>query len=255
MTIQTKSKFYYMDSVSSTNQYVDFDEGSGELTATLTSGSYTLTDFATELARAMTAAGGQTYTATLNRTTRKITLSASSNFSLLLSSGSHTASSGLVLAGFSGSSDRASTNSYEGASACGSEYKPQYFLQKYVPSTDLQKEVMPSINQSASGKVEVLSFGTVKFIEMEIPFCTSLSQSGAAIENNATGEADVRSFLQAIVKKIDFEFIPDRDTVATFEKVILESTPEDSKGVGYRLREMLPLAGYFTTGKLILRVV
>jgi len=255
MTIQTKSKFYYMDSVSATTQYVDFDEGAGELTATLTSGSYSLTDFATELARAMTAAGGQTYTVSLNRSTRKITISATGNFSLLLSSGTHTASSGLVLAGFSGGSDRASTNSYLAASTVGSEYKPQYFLQKYVPSDNLQKEVMPSINQSASGKVEVLSFGTVKFIEMEIPFCTSLTQSGVAIENNATGEADIRSFLQAAVKKIDFEFMPDRDTETTFEKVILEKTPEDSKGVGYRLKEMLPLAGYFSTGKLTLRVV
>ena len=255
MTIQTKSKFYYMDSVSATTQYVDFDEGSTELTATLTSGSYSLTDFITELARAMTAAGGQTYTVSLNRSTRQITISATGNFSLLLSSGTHIASSGLILAGFSGASDRTSTNSYEAVSKVGSEYKPQYFLQKYVPSDNLQKEVMPSINQSASGKVEVLSFGTVKFIEMDIPFCTSLTQSGVAIENNATGEADIRSFLQAAVKKIDFEFMPDRDTEATFEKVILEKTPEDSKGVGYRLKEMLPLAGYFSTGKLTLRVV
>lgn len=245
-----------MDSVTLSNSYIDFDEGGSALTAQLDSGSYSLTAFASELAKAMTAAGGQTYTVAFSRSTRKLTISATGNFSLLLSSGTHTGVSALVLAGFSGSSDRTGTNSYVGASVCGYEYKPQYLLQKYVPSANFQKEIMPSVNESASGKIEVLSFGTVNFIEMIIPFCTDISQGASSpIEDNSSGVANINSFLQAITKKIDFEFMPDRDTTSTFQKVLLESTPLDGKGVGYRLKEMFPLAGYFTTGKLTLRVV
>mgnify|MGYP003657877872 CR=1 FL=1 len=245
-----------MDSVTLSNSYVDFNEGGSALSAQLDSGAYSLTAFALELARVMTAAGGQTYSVVFSRSTRKLTISATGNFALLLSSGAHTGVSALILAGFSGGADRTGTNSYVGASTCGYEYKPQYFLQKYVPSANFQKEIMPSVNESASGKIEVLSFGTVNFIEMIIPFCTDVSQGAAgAIENNASGVANINSFLQAVTKKIDFEFMPDRDTESTFQKVLLESTPLDGKGVGYRLKEMFPLAGYFTTGKLTLRVV
>ena len=259
MTITTKSKFYYMDSVTLSNSYIDFNEGSGALSAQLTSGSYTITDFATEIARAMTSASGSglTYSASVsNRSTRLITISTTSTFSLLLSSGSHTGSSALVLAGFTGGSDLTGASTYTGTAGCGTEYKPQYLLQKYVPSDNFQKEIMPSVSQSASGKVEILSFGTVNFIEMNIPFCTDISQgSGSPVENNSSGVADVNNFLKAITKKIDFEFIPDVSSPGTFQKVILESTPEDNQGVGYKLQEMFPLAGYFTTGKLRLRVV
>jgi len=112
------------------------------------------------------------------------------------------------------------------------------------------------VNQSASGKVEVLSFGIVPYVQLEIPFCTDIDQgSGGVIETNATGVADVIAFLKAITAKINFEFIADVDNRGVYQKVLLETAPGNSKGVGYKLKEMLPLNGYFTTGKLKLRVI
>lgn len=55
--IRTKSKFYYGHTIDSDNNLLDFKEGAGtELTATLNVGEYSLTDFVTEVARALNAA-------------------------------------------------------------------------------------------------------------------------------------------------------------------------------------------------------
>ena len=53
MSITTYSQFFYGHTITESNYYLDFNEGSGELTAELNSGSYSLEDFATEVARAM----------------------------------------------------------------------------------------------------------------------------------------------------------------------------------------------------------
>jgi len=267
MTIATRSVFYYMDNIELSTSYVDFKEDGAAMEAQLVTGAYSLGDFATELTRVMTAkselsGNGWTYTPTVNRTTRKLTISAvggesntAQTFSLLTQSGSHAGSSALIVAGFSGT-DKTGATSYEGSSGIGNEYKPQFLLQKYIPSENYQERLSPSVNQSASGKVEVLSFGIVPYIQMEIPFCTDINQgTEGIIENNATGVADVIAFLKAITAKINFEFIPDVDSRGTYQKVLLESAPGSSKGVGYKLKEMLPLNGYFTTGKLKLRVI
>ena len=102
----------------------------------------------------------------------------------------------------------------------------------------------------------MISFGTVNFTELNIPFITDIDQgSNGAIETNLTGVADARAFLTAITTKNPLEFMKDRDSI-TFEKLILESTKEARDGTGYRLNELFNrgLAGYYETGKLVFRV-
>jgi len=256
MSISTHSRFFFDYDVDSSNNALDFDEGGGELNATLNVGSYTFTEFAAEIKRAMDDVGGQAYTVTANRSTRTITISATSNFSLLITSGSNAGSSVFGDAGFTGA-DVSGTNSYEGNTTAGSEYTTQFILQNYIPSTNFQKAASGVVNKAASGAVEVVTFGTEKFIRMQFLFITDITQGGSVIRNRPSGVSDFRTFMQFMITKQPFEFMPDEDTVATFQKVILESTPEDGDGIGYRLQELFTrgLPGYYDSGNITLRVI
>lgn len=256
MSLTTHSKFYYDYVVSDDALYIDFSEGASELTATLDIGSYSLTDFVAELSRALNAAGALDYTVTLNRTTRKITIAASGDFELLVSTGSHEGTSAFGLAGFSGA-DLTGEDSYEGAAA-GSAYTTQFILQSYVSPDDFQDSTYGSVNKSASGKLEVISFGTETFVEANLKYATNYEHGAdAPIRSNATGVADLRALMQYLTTKGPLEFMPDEDTPNTFYTVVLESTPDDNKGLRYKLKELYGqgLPGYFETGTLKFRVL
>lgn len=254
--INTFSKFYYGYTITEDNYLLDFSEGGGELTAELAIGSYTPTEFSVVVKTALDTAGEFTYFVTFDRATRKFEIEAEDTFSLLLSSGSHAEDGPWELMGFTGS-DRSGFSHYTGDSASGSVWAPQFKLQDYVPSSDLQQAVDATINKSASGRVEVVKFGTEKFIEMNVRFITDIAQDGTVLKTDESGVANARSFLQFAVTKSPFEFMPDVSDANTYETVILESTPESATGVGYRLREMYDkgLPGYYETGKLKLRVL
>lgn len=74
--------------IDSSNNKLDFNEGGSELTATLTSGTYTLSELATEIKTQMDAAGDLTYTVSVS-SDDKFTISATGAFSLLPQSGSN----------------------------------------------------------------------------------------------------------------------------------------------------------------------
>ena len=59
-----------------------FNEGGGNLTATITEGNYDSTAFCTALKTAMEAVGGDTYTITVSSTTNKITIASTGTFSM-----------------------------------------------------------------------------------------------------------------------------------------------------------------------------
>lgn len=254
--ISTFSKFYYIESVDDTNYSLNFNEGAAELEAQIAVGGRTPTDLASAVQDALNDAGGQTYTVTFNRSARTFTIAASSNFSLLITSGSQLDQSIFSLIGFTGA-DLSGANSYTG-SAAASEYLPQFKLQSYVDQEDLQEAVQGSINESAKGDIEVVSFGTRKFFELNITFITDIEQDAdSVIESNASGVSSARLFMRFITSKRKFEFIPDRDDVDTFHTVLLESTEEHKDGLGYRLKEMYAkgLPGFFETGLIRLRLV
>jgi hypothetical protein len=89
-------------------------------------------------------------------------------------------------------------------------------------------------------------------------YCTDISQpSGGPITSNSTGISEVRAFLQHLVEKNHVEFMEDKDTEATFETFILESTEQRRDGTGYRLKERwdINLPGYYDTGILKFRLL
>lgn len=255
--IYTYSKFNYGLSIDSTNNKLNFSEGGGELTATLSSGSYTLGDFVTAISSALNAAGALDYTVTLNRSTNVITISASGNFNILLSTGTNVGVSFADLMGFTQSLDLTGTNTYSGSSGAGFEYYPQFYLQSYVPPEIYKQSADATVNKTASGRVEVVRFGIEQFIEMDIKFITNLPMDGVLIKNNPSGLDAALDFLSDVSNKTKFEFVPNASSPSTFYKVIVESMPGIQNGTGFKLKELFTnnLPDIYETGVIKLRVI
>jgi hypothetical protein len=257
MSLTTHSQFYFGYEVDESNRSLDFSEGAAELQATVEIGSYSLTEFADAVEDALNEAGALTYTVSINRTTRILTVAAGSSFELLVSSGSRAASSVYALMGFTGS-DRTGDDSYAGDAAAGSAYNTQFILQSYVPPEHFIQAASAVVNKSASGKVEVIKFGEEQFIEADFKFITSRSMpTGGMIRNSASGLTNFLTFMEFLITKAPLEFMPDENTPSTFYKVILESVPSFSDGTGFRLKELVDrgLPGFYETGVMKFRVV
>ena len=254
-TIQTLSAFYFNTKVESTNYALDFDEGGGEIQASLDIGDYTMEELATEIARAMNVVGGQTYTCTLNRTTRIYTISASSNFSLLSFTGSRLGSSIWSTIGYVTTSDKTGANTYDGDNASGSEYRPQFILKDYIARDDFRVKEDAVVNRAVSGEIQSVTYGDGARIQMEINLITNktgLNQS--YFYSNATGKADALTFMNYLITKSKVEFMPDVSTRSTYYKVILESTEESDTGTQFSLKNM-QVPDFYTTGPLIFREI
>lgn len=256
MSITTTPVFYYDFQVTTNDIYINFDEGIGELTATVPAKSYSFTDLAAAIATAMNGIGGQTYTVTANRSDRTYTISAPSNFDLLFSSGSNAGLSIASVIGFS-ATDKTGSNSYDSDTSAGSEFIPQFRLQNYVTLDDYQEKAQANINESASGIVEVFSIGTRKFLEFNIGPTTdnAMRKSGGLFVNDSSAVSKLRSFMEYAITKGDIEFMPDQNDKNTFNTIILERTPTSSTGTGFKLRELYGrgLVGFFETGLLRFR--
>lgn len=253
MSITTTPVFYYGYTVTVNDIYINFYEGIGELTATVTAGSYSFTDLANAISTAMNNVGGQLYTVTANRLDQTYTISAPSNFDLLFATGSNAGLSIAGVIGFSG--DSTGANSYTGTTA-GSSYIPQFPLQDYVALEDFQEAAQANINESASGSVEVFSIGNRRFLEFKIgPVTDNPMRKGGLFINETDAVSKLRDFMTYAITKGDIEFMPDIIDRNTFNTIILERTPTSGTGTGFKLRELYGrgLVGFFETGLLKFR--
>jgi hypothetical protein len=255
MSLTTFSKFYYGHEVTSDNNVIEFNEGGPTLTAAIQPGFYTLTEYALAVAQALTDAGALTYTGSVSRSSRKITISAGSNFALLVSSGT-AGSSAFPMMGFSGA-DLTGASTYTGNNGSGYVYSPQFILQDHVSSDNFKRTIQAQVNESADGTTEVVRFGVVRFVRFNIMMITNISMDGIVIRNNPTGVSEANQFMNYITKIAPIEFMPDELTVATFQKIQLESTQQSKDGIDYTLKEFYDkgLPGIFETGVLTFRVL
>lgn len=260
--IDTFSSFYYDLQVTSEpfNGFMNLNEGSGEVTVEIPVGSYTLSTLAQTINTQLLSQATLDYTVTVNRVTRKYTIAASTNFDLLINTGSNADSSIWELIGFNTDSDRTGQNSYTSDNPIGSVYLPQFKLQSFVPDDDLREFNQATVNVAANGTtLEVINFGLARFLEMDIKFITSREgvADGAYILHNSRGLEEARDFMQYITGKREFEFNPDRDDPSEFSRLILESSPGYPNGTGYRLRELFnqDLRDIYETGILRMRIV
>lgn len=256
MSLSTFSVFYFGHTITRDNSSLDFSEGGPELQASLNVGDYSLEEFCAEVKRAMDTVGGQVYTVSVNRTTRLITISSTSTFSLLSGTGSRIGTGVWTLLGYT-ATNKTGANSYLAQNPSGSEYKPQHLLEDHIPSTNSVEKNDASVNESASGIVQVITFGTVRYIQLNIKYATNLTVRTiqGSIENQTNGATNLVAFMEYIITKAKFEYMADRSNRTSFQKVLLEKTEKSRTGTAFTLEELKDAPGYFETGKLTLRVV
>lgn len=256
MAIDSFSKFFYGTTVTNENPYLNFSEGAGELSIQVPAKSYTPSELIQQIANSLNEVGGLTYSVGFNRFTRTVTISADGVFELLVNTGSQGGTSLFPLLGFEGA-DRTGLSSYEANKQYAKEYKVQLKFQSYVPPEHNQSLVQSVINKTATGAVEVVTFGTESFYEAELKFITNLPMDNYVIRNNRTGVEDATEFMREITKKRRFEIMPDEQSPDVFDKVILESTPEASDGTSFKLKELTSenIRDVYDIGILKLRVV
>lgn len=101
--------------VDSTNNKIDFNDGSGNVVATISSGTYSATDLGTEIKTQLDASGSLTHTVTYDTATGLWTIAASGTFSLLWNTGANLANTAAGLVGFSTASDSTGAATYTGS--------------------------------------------------------------------------------------------------------------------------------------------
>lgn len=255
MALHTFSKFFYDFVIDSDSETLPFDEGTGEVIAEITRGSYAPTVGLFNIASAMNNAGTQSYSITLDRATRLVTISATNPFDLLVATGS-VANNAFAKLGFTGS-DRTGSNIYTGNLPIARVYYPQFKLQDYMPSSINVKSIDPTVRKTADGRVEVVRFGTERFVEMSIKYATNKPMDGRVIKNNPTGLDDLVEFMEHVITKAPVEFMPDEDLPNTYEILLIEKTADDKSGMAYSLDEQYKrnLPDIYETGKLTFRLI
>lgn len=257
MTIQTIPVFYYIDPISASNNLFDFLEPSGlniELNATIASGAYSLTSLMSAVQDSLNALGDLTYSLSLNRDTRLVTITCSAIFDMLITSGS-SADKIFSTLGFNGA-DLTGATSYTGDTAIGSTYSPQFRPQEFKSFNDNKENIAASVNESADGIVEVLTFGVVSRMTMNLKYITDrLRGKDSRIANNQNALSELRTFLDFLITKQDLEFMIDKSDTSTFDTVFLDRTATSRAGVGYEIRELIGegLNDYYETGRLVFR--
>ena len=254
--LDTLSAFTYGHTITLQNQNIDFVDDVDILVAKIAVGSYSLEDFGDAIATALNdVATNLTYSVTLDRPNRTFTVTADGNFELLVASGANITTGAFSLMGYTGA-DTPSATSAVANNPSGSIYFPQFRLQRFTDFIDQVEKSSSVVKSSATGQVEVVSYGDIQFMNCDIMFATDITGQGV-IENNATGVADLRAFMTYIIGKHPIEFIPDKDDLNTFTKCILESTRESRNGTAFTLKEMISkgLAYYFETGTLTFRKI
>lgn len=257
MALKSFSKFYYGHKVTNENCYIDFDEGNGPLRATMNPGSYTLSDYVNEVARAMGNAGLQDYSASLNRKTRKITIEAQNNFSLLAETGPNVSFGAFELMGFD-EADLSGAKTYEGVNGSGREFKPQMWLQRYTPFENYQQNLGATKSESVAG-IEIVGFGHIRKMECVFSHATNKPIGFLAQwEQDPDGVQNMRDFLvNACIEGGKLEFMPDRDNEDKYYKCFLESVAGFKDGTGFKIKELFnkKLPDFFDFGPLTFREV
>lgn len=232
--IKTLPKIYYGYSVDSESIYINFSENGEEITATITSGNYTFTDLADEIATAMSDAGGQTYSVTTNRTDRTYTISAENDFEILFGTGSNMGLSVASVIGFL-ASDYTGANTYTGSTA-GSEYQPCFWPQSYRGLEDWKGYENATVNTSASGRVQTYSpSGLVSYMAFEFRFIRNEAWNDSRFIDDASAIENVRSFLTYAITKSYVEFMEDGDNVDNYRTIMLDKTATSSTGTEFKL--------------------
>lgn len=249
------SAFNYGHNISNSNRYLNFSEGGPQLLASLPIGSFTLGEVPGLIASALNEVGGQEYSCSLDRTTRKLTISAPSNFELLIDSGYNSVISFFELAGFTGL-DLVGSNSYEGNIETGKQYITQTEVKGYIDFRENKEKIDSVIRTTPNGLVETISYGTLEKASFDLPFITNKIPQNF-IRETATGKEELEEFMDYAIEKRPLEFIKDINDPLTYTPCILDKTQGYGKGDGYKLNHLVTrkLKDYYELRGLVFRKI
>lgn len=251
MALRNRSLFLYGLQITELNSSIDFKGAITDTSArqaTLRLGFYALNALAREIKRALQEADPlRIYTVTVDRTVlsgtqNRVTISSNGAFfQLLFASGPRAATSVAPLIGFN-TVDYTGFTTYTGSASAGTRLLPEMQGYNYVNPDEIRR-VFGSVNVSASGLKEAIVWNEQRFAEVEFKY-----------EPQAKVSLEWTPFWVWAIRQRGFEFTPDISDPATFYEVTLERTEEDSKGLAYRMPEMLPQFPFFyRTGKMVMR--
>lgn len=250
MALRQKSLFLYGLQVTSSNSSMDFKNASlgSQISATLRTGYYSLDGLMTEVVRAMNAADPSfTYTYSIDRTfssgtQNRVTITTSGTFmSLLFATGTRAATTCAILLGYT-ATDKTGATFYQSQGTAGTALAPTEVGYTYIPVT-MEQKIIGSVNISAQGDKETITYATHKFFEVEFKY---------EAETKVINEWS--PFMNWASMGKPMEFTPDTTAPSTVIDCTLEKTQYDSKGMGFKLMELLPdFPFFYRTGLLTFR--
>jgi hypothetical protein len=249
MALKSQALINYGLSVTKYNRYLDFRiVGSGTiLTAAINLGYYSLQSLGDAITNALAAADPtNTYTFTISRNLlieNRITISTNGiHLELLFGSGPSVAAGIASTIGFL-SMDYTGATTYTGANTAGIALLTQYAGYNYIPP-DLYETVQGAKSVSASGIKESIVFQIQEFLELEFKY------------EPASKISQWNSFFQWAIQQREFEITPEYAIYNTVYRVTLEKTTQDSNGLGFKFKEMLPqFPDEYQTGVLTFRKI
>lgn len=251
--IETKSEIIYGIEITSENRYLDFKEGEISCSAELRPGRYVLSTIAKEVSNALNSSGSFNYSCSVDRATRKLTISSDGSFQLIAVNPPHSGNAFSVI-GFTANKTGTSVTSDVGL---GKVYTPPRYLQDYVSPDDNLSAISESVNRSADGSVEVFSLGEERICEFNIDYITNNAAAYNWLENISGMKEKTIDLMTYLSKKGPVDFIPDKTNPEEFYTLIMEKNAFNSKGTGFRLFEMAGLKhiGMWETKVVNFRVV
>lgn len=255
MALKKYSAFIYGHTINSNNRFLNFGESyldPDQRTAILDIGSYTISQMAGKIAEALNAAGNQEYTVTLDRNTRRFTISAPNPFELLVSSGNQAGVSVFSLIGFTGNVDLITQTAYSSDDPSGSMYITQTPLANFSDFDKNREKAEASVKTTPSGITEVVAYSTLERAKMDFPLITNYTPQRYIRETN-TGVEEALDFLNYAINKAPMEFLYEFDQPNNYIPVILDKTARSRSGTGFELRERVrdSLPGYFDIKGLV----
>ena len=134
------------------NRWIDFDEGGGELSASVVAGIYNANSLCTAIKTAMEAVGANTYTVTYDDLTKKFTIAGSGSFSLLWNTGSHPNNLGDDI-GFDISADDTGASTYMADYIC--IHTQEYLGIDLGEAKDIYGTIIQKHNIQTSGLIQI----------------------------------------------------------------------------------------------------
>ncbi len=249
MALTAKSLFLYNFEVTLSNRSIDFVAvGAGPtLLATLTLGFYSLGSLLVEVKRAMEAVDtANTYSITADRTVaagleNRVSIATSGGFlSILFATGPRSVTAADTLLGFSG--DQTGSTSYTGTSSAGTVLVSELVGYSFTPP-EMENQIFGNVNISTSGKKEAIVFSLQRFFQVNFKY-----------EPTAKVVAEWFPLNVWMIQQRLIEFTPEVTSPTVFIEATLESHVGNNKGLGFKMKEMLPeFPEMWTTGLMKFR--